>query len=140
MITLGYVVIAASSVGFAGSLASPDAGLILRGYAWILLVTSFDLILALGLASLIGSRGTTIGVLLGWQFLAAPLLARASVLGSARKALYSGAFDRLLPHGLFSDQGVPLLIHSVAAAVVVVLCWTLAALGAGAWRTATRDA
>jgi len=140
MITLGYAVIAACSVFLAGHLPVPDAGLILRGYAWILLVTSFDLILALGLASLIGSRGTTIGVLLGWQFLAAPLLAQASVLGSARQALYSDAFDRLLPHALFSDQGAPMLIHSVAVAVIVVLCWTAAALGAGAWRTATRAA
>jgi hypothetical protein len=77
---------------------------------------------------------------LGWQFLAAPLLAQASVLGSARQALYSDAFDRLLPHALFSDQGAPMLIHSVAVAVIVVLCWTAAALGAGAWRTATRAA
>ena len=140
MVTLGYAVIAACSVGLAGHLAKPDAGLILRGYGWILLVTSFDLILALGLASLIGSRGTTIGVLLGWQFLAAPLLAQASVLGSWRRVLYSGAFDRLMPHALFTDQGAPLLIHSVLAAGIVILCWAAAALGAGAWRTVTRDA
>ena len=140
IITLGYVVIAACSVGLAGHLPAPDAGLILRGYAWTLLVTCFDLTLALGLASLIGSRGTTIGVLLGWQFLAAPLLAQASVLGAARQALYSGAFDRLMPHALFTDQGAPLLIHSLAVAVVVVAGWIALALGAGAWRTVTRPA
>lgn len=140
IITLGYVVIAACSLGLAGSLRTPDAGLILRGYGWVLLVTCFDLILALGLASLIGSRGTTIGVLLGWQFLAAPLLAQITLLGSARQVLYAGAFDRLMPQALFSDQGTPLLIHSVAVAAVVLLGWTAFALGAGGWRTATRDA
>src|SRR5262249_7605528 len=78
-ITLGYIVIAACSVGLAGSPAhghvvgpgagafeAPSIGLIARGYGWIVLVTSFELVLALGLSSLIGSRGTTIGVLLGW--------------------------------------------------------------------------
>jgi hypothetical protein len=152
IITLGYIVIAACSVGLAGSpphpmspaeaagFVRPDAGLILRGYAWILLVTSFDLILALGLASLIGSRGTTIGVLLGWQFLAAPLIAQISLLGAARQALFSQAFDRLMPQALFADQGTPLLIHSIGVAAVVLLGWTALALGAGGWRTATRDA
>jgi hypothetical protein len=140
IITLGYVVIAACSVGLAGSLRTPDAGLLLRGYGWILVVTCFDLILALGLASLIGSRGTTIGVLLGWQFLAAPLLAQVHLLGAARQALFSQAFDRLIPHALFTDQGAPLLIKSVGMAVMVLLAWTLFALGAGGWRTATRDA
>jgi hypothetical protein len=32
------------------------------------------------------------------------------------------------------------LIKSVGMAVVVLLAWTLFALGAGGWRTATRDA
>jgi hypothetical protein len=150
-ITLGYIVIAACSVGLAGSpshgvvapsgaFAAPSIGLIVRGYGWIVLVTGFELILALGLASLIGSRATTIGVLLGWQFLASPLIAQIHLLGSARQALFSQAFDRLIPHALFTDQGSPLLIRSAATAVFVLLCWIAAALGAGGWRTATRDA
>jgi ABC-type transport system involved in multi-copper enzyme maturation permease subunit len=152
IITLGYIVIAACSVGLAGSpshptgaveaagLAAPSVGLIARGYVWVVVVTGFDLVLALGLASLIGSRATTIGVLLGWQFLAAPLIAQISLLGSSRQALYPLAFDRLIPRALFTDQGSPVIIHSVEVAVVVLLAWTAAALGAGAWRTATRDA
>jgi hypothetical protein len=152
IITLGYIVIAACSVGLAGSpqhavgpgeaanYVAPSIGLIVRGYGWIVLVTSFELVLALGLASLIGSRATTIGVLLGWQFLASPLIEQIHLLGSARQALFSQAFDRLVPHALFTDQGTPLLIQSVGVAVLVLFCWTAAALGAGAWRTATRDA
>ena len=57
---------------FAGNLVTPDAGLSSVATGGSLLVTCFDLILALGLASLIGSRGTTIGVLFGWQFLGSP--------------------------------------------------------------------
>jgi hypothetical protein len=151
IITLGYIVIAACSVALAGAPAhqvgpletahlAPSVGLIARGYGWVLLVTGFDLVLALGLASLIGSRATTIGVLLGWQFLGGPLLAQISLLGSARQALYSVAFDRLIPRALFTDQGSPVIIHSVEVAVLVLLVWTAAALGAGGWRTATRDA
>ena len=33
-----------------------------------------------------------------------------------------------------------MLIHSVGVAVLVLLGWTAFALGAGGWRTATRDA
>jgi len=126
-------------VGLAGSHAVPDAGLIALGYGWIVLVTGFDLVLALGLASLIGSRATTIGVLLGWQFLAAPLLSQVTLLGWSRQALYPAAFDRLVPSAI-ANQGGPVLIHSIAIAVVVLLGWTAVSLGAGAFRTATRDA
>jgi ABC-type methionine transport system ATPase subunit len=59
---------------------------------------------------------------------------------AVRQALFSQAFDRLIPHALFTDQGSPLLIQSVTVAVVVLLGWTALALGAGGWRTATRDA
>jgi len=139
VITLGYIVIAACSVGLAGSEATPGVSLIVRGYGWILLATGFDLLLALGLSSLIGSRGTTIGVLIGYQFLGAPLLAQIALLGAARQALFPGAINRLAPIGV-ADQGAPRLVHSDVVAVVVILCWVAAALGAGAWRTATRDA
>src|SRR5438309_8373579 len=147
IITLGYIVISVCSVGLAGSAASPDgarvmapdAGLIARGYGWILLATGFDLLLALGLASLIGSRATTIGVLIGWQFLAAPLLAQVTLLGSARQALFPGALNRLAPIGV-ADQGAPVVVHSAAIALLVLLCWIAIALWAGAWRTVTRDA
>jgi hypothetical protein len=139
MITLGYVVIASCSVGLAGSLAVPGAGLIARGYGWVLLATGFDLLLALGLASFIGSRATTIGVLIGWQFLAAPLLAQVTFLGAARQALFPSALDRLAPIAA-TDQGAPVIVHSVAMAALVLLSWAAIALGAGAWRTFTRDA
>jgi hypothetical protein len=139
MITLGYVVVAACAVLLAGSLPVPSAALIVRGYGWVVLSTGFDVILALGLASLVGSRAVTNGVLIGWQFIASPLLAQVSLLGAARQALYTSALDRLNPAPAF-DQGPPAIVHSVAVAFVVVGAWIVVSLAVGGWRTATRDA
>lgn len=138
MITLGYVVVAVCSVALAGSLPTPDASLIVRGYLWVVLYTGFDLMLAVGFASLVGSRAVTNGVLIGWQFIAAPLLAQVTILGGARQALYTSALDRLNPSPI-GDQ-LPSVVHSSAVAAVVLVAWTAAALAAGGWRTATRDA
>jgi hypothetical protein len=139
MITLGYIVITVCSLGLAGGTPTPDAGLIARGFGWVVLATGFDLLIALGLSSFIGSRATAIGVLIGWQFIAAPLLSQVTFLGPVRQALFGGALDRLAPRVITADNG-PLLVHSAAIAAIVLACWLAVLLGAGAWRTATRDA
>ena len=138
MITLGYVVVAVCAVALAGSLPTPDPSLIVRGYLWVVLYTGFDLMLAVGFASLVGSRAVTNGVLIGWQFIAAPLLAQVSILGGARQALYPSALERLNPAPIVG--GEPNVVHSAAVAAVVLMAWTAVALAAGGWRTATRDA
>jgi hypothetical protein len=138
MITLGYAVVAACAVGLAGSLPVPSAGLIVRGYAWVVLFTGFDLVVALGFASLVGSRAVTNGVLIGWQFIAAPLLAQVTFLGVLRQALYPSAFERLNPAPALGQPASA--VHSVGVASIVVVAWVAAALLAGGWRTATRDA
>jgi len=96
-------------------------------------------LLALGFASLVGSRAVTNGVLIGWQFIASPLLEHVSLLGGARQALYTGALDRLNPAPVL-DQGPPTVVRSVVVAFVVLAAWIAASLAAGGWRTATRDA
>ena len=58
------------------------------------------------------------------------MIAQISLLGASRQALFQPALDRLLPHALFTDQG-GVVIHSIGVAVVVLLAWTAAALGAG---------
>jgi hypothetical protein len=117
----------------------PDASLIARGYGWVVLATGFDLIVALGFASLVGSRAVTNGVLIGWQFIAAPLLAQVSFLGSLRQALYPSALDRLNPAPPSGETSF-VFLHSAGVAFVVLAIWLAAALLAGGWRTATRDA
>ena len=148
MITLGYIVIAVCSVTLVGSghatadrirgpADGPWGGADRRGYGWVVLSTGFDLLLALGFSSLIGSRGTTIGVLIGWQHLASPLLAQLSLIGRFRQAMFTAAFDRLTPMGPSQE---PLVVHSVTVAAIVLIGWLAVFLAAGGWRTVTRDA
>jgi hypothetical protein len=138
MAVVGFALCAVFVYGFAGGAALPSAGLLLRSLALILLSLSTTTILALGFSSLIGNRGTTIGVLIGWLFIAEPLLTQVSVLGGARRALLAVAMDRLTP---LSEGGFgPNLTIGIATALFVVAAWIAVALGAGAWRTATRDA
>lgn len=138
MITLGYIVVAVCSVTLAGSNRVPGASVIVRGYGWVVLSTGFDVLLALGFSSLIGSRGTTIGVLIGWQHIASPLLAQLSLIGRFRQAMFTAALDRLNPLRT-GDQG-PLVVHSAAVAAIVLILWLAVFLASGGRRTATRDA
>jgi ABC-type transport system involved in multi-copper enzyme maturation permease subunit len=134
----GFAVTASASVVFAGSLAAPNAGLLLETAAWLGLVSGLSLVLALGVSSAIGSRGTTIGVVLGWQVVAVPVLLQIKTLGSLREALLGAATRHLAPGSLF--DGAPALRMSLLAAMVVIVAWTIVPLALGAWRTSTRDA
>jgi hypothetical protein len=134
----GFAITATGSVVFAGSLDAPTASLLVGSAAWLALVTSLALVLALGVSSTVGSRGTTIGIVLGWQIVAAPVLLQIKTLGSFREGLVGAATDRLAPASLF--EGSPKVSISIAAAVLVIAMWTVTPLAIGAWRTCTRDA
>jgi len=134
----GFAVTATGSIVFAGSLDAPSASLLVGSAAWLALVSSLALVLALGVSSTIGSRGTTIGIVLGWQIVAAPVLLEIGTLGSLREGLLGAATDRLAPAALF--EGSPPVPISIAAAALVVIAWTAVPLAVGAWRTCTRDA
>jgi hypothetical protein len=133
----GFAVTAACSTLFAGSLDAPSARLLLGSAAWLALVTAVSLVLALGVSSVVGSRGTTIGVTLGWQVVAAPMLLQIGALGSLREGLLGAATERLAPAALFDNPTLPM---SLAAVTLVIAAWTVVPLAAGAWRTYTRDA
>jgi hypothetical protein len=133
-----FAITATGSIVFAGSLDAPSASLLAESAAWLGLVTGLALVLALGVSSAVGSRGTTIGIVLGWQIVAAPLLLQIGALGSLRMGLLEAATDRLEPAALF--EGGASVAMSVPAAVLVIVAWTVIPLAAGAWRTCTRDA
>lgn len=135
---VGFAVTAIGSTVFAGSLAAPSPGLLLETAAWLGLVSGLALVLALGVASAIGSRGTTIGIVLGWQIVAVPVLLEIKTLGSLREALLGAATNNLAPKALF--DGAPTLAMSTAAVALVIAMWAVIPLVLGAWRTATRDA
>jgi ABC-type transport system involved in multi-copper enzyme maturation permease subunit len=138
-VVVAYVLTAAASVGFAGSLAAPSTTLLVESGIYLVAEVAFGFVLALGLASLLGSRAQTIGILLAFFLALTPLLISIKFLGTSRDAIPGAAFERLSPHAIL-DSGRPQVVMSHAAAVVVLVLWAGIALAIGGWRTATRDA
>jgi hypothetical protein len=134
----GFAVTATASTVLAGPLGAPSATLLLQSAGWLALATGLSLVLALGVSSLLGSRGTSMGILLGWQVVAMPLLLQIGPLGSLRDGLALAAEEQLIPRAVL--EGDPTVSMSLMAAVVVLLAWTVVPLALGAWRTSTRDA
>jgi len=137
IILLAYVVATVFNFAFAGNLRTLGATAIIKDGLWVVAVTSIALMVAMGLAALIGSRGITIGILLGWQLAISPLLGAISVLGVTREVLLESATARVQPF-TGGDRGT--ITMSLIAAIVVLLCWVAVPLAIGAWRTTTRDA
>jgi ABC-type transport system involved in multi-copper enzyme maturation permease subunit len=142
MLTLIVVGIAfglavASAYLFAGGTPTPSGALVAKAAAWVALANGAVCVVAVGLASLIGSRPATITSLIGWQLVASPLLLQSGSLGSVREALLDGAFSQIKP-GV--RGGEPVVDMTIAAVVVTILLWTVIATAVGAWRTATQDA
>jgi hypothetical protein len=137
-VAAGFAITATGSIVFAGSLDAPSTSLLVGSAAWVGLVTGMAFVLALGVSSVLGSRGTTIGIVLGWQIVAAPLLVGFGALGSFREGILEAATDRLEPAALFEGgHAVPM---SLSTAVLVIVAWTVVPLAVGAWRTCKRDA
>jgi ABC-type transport system involved in multi-copper enzyme maturation permease subunit len=134
----GFAVTASASIVLAGSEDGPSGRLLVESFGWLALTTAASMVLALGVSSVIGSRGTSIGILLGWWLVATPVLLMIGALGSLREGLVVAAVDHLEPVAL--REGPPAVSTSTATAVAVLLAWTAVPLALGAWRTATRDA
>ena len=137
-VAVAYALTVGASVGFAGSLAAPSTLLLVESGIFLLAEVAFGFVLALGLASLLGSRAQTIGILLAFRLALTPLLISIKFLGTSREAIPGAAFDRLSPHAIL-DSGRPQVGMSLAAAILVLVLWTGIALAIGGWRTATRD-
>jgi ABC-type transport system involved in multi-copper enzyme maturation permease subunit len=137
---VGVGVAAVASIALAGSAPYPDADLVARSGAWVLVLVSVAFALGLGVGSLFGSRGMSIGVLLGWLLALQPLLLAFEVLGRLRVGLLGAAAGRLEPAALFTHGGGPAVAMSAGAAIAVVAAWGIVPLVVGAWRTVRRDA
>lgn len=137
IILIAYAVATIFNFAFAGNLHTLTSTQILKDGLWVVVVTSIALMVSMGLAALIGSRGITIGILLGWQLAISPLLSAISVLGVTREVLLESATSRIQP---FTGGDRADYTMSLIAAVVVLLCWIAVPLAIGAWRTTTRDA
>jgi ABC-type transport system involved in multi-copper enzyme maturation permease subunit len=140
LVLVAYVVAVAFDFAFAGNLPTPGAAVLVKDGLWVLMVTGIAVIASMGIASLIGSRGIAIGVLLGWQLAVTPLVLNISALGVTREILLSAATTRVQPFTGDGGGGAGSLHVSLAAAILVLVAWVVVPLLAGGWRTATRDA
>lgn len=132
-----FAVPAIASRALAGGLPVPRAGVLIQYGLGVGLSTTLDVVLAVGLTALLGSRSVAIGVLLGWELAFSRLLEHMSSLGAARQLLASSAVDRILP----TVDGAPRTVSmSALTAALVMIGWAVVAGAAGAWKTVTRDA
>jgi hypothetical protein len=133
-----FAITATAATVLAGSSQAPSGTVLAHAAGWLALVVVPSFSLALGVSALLGSRATSIGILLGWQLVAMPLLVQLPALGVGREGLLAAATDRLAPTALI--EGAPAVPMSLAAAAAVLLAWAAVPLAVGAWRTCTRDA
>ena len=119
----------AAATIFAGSEPTPTAQLFAHYAGWVAAGVAYGFVLALGIGSLLSGR-VAIGVLLGWQLAASPLLLNMHKIDAV---LPAAALERLSP-----EPGDPTM--SVGMALVLLGAWMAAALDICAWRTITRDA
>lgn len=142
VVAAGYALILISTYALASGTATPSAGLALNGLLFTLFATGIVCVVAVGFASLTGSRPAALTVLIGWQLVASRILENIESLGSSRKLILSQAVAHFSPIGLndHGPRGGGVVTMSAAVAVIVALAWIAIFLALGAWRTRTMDA
>jgi len=137
VVAITYAVGLACVFGFAGGLPTPDLLLIVQSLGWLAIANSIVCVIAIGVASLTGSRTGTITALIGWELVLSPLVVQATSLGTFRRGLLDSALLFLKPG---PATGPPIIPMPVVVAIIVSIVWLMAASAAGAWRMQTRDA
>ena len=139
---IAYGISAVVSVAASGDLPRPSATLVVESGLWVFAELAFYSVLAVGLASLTGSRAYTIGILLAWRTAVSHILVSISALGVYRKLLPDVPFDRLAPSAVeeFVRDAPSHIGISVPTSIGVLLLWAAVLTALGAWRTVTRDA
>jgi ABC-type transport system involved in multi-copper enzyme maturation permease subunit len=142
MLGLGYAVEVIASFVLAGGTPPPDGSSLLIGAGWLLALAVLNYTVTLGLAALLRSRGTAIGVMIAWELAGSRVIERISVFGGWRQLVSSFALDRFLPGATDTVQLTRFdsITVTVGAATAVVIAWILVAVVLGTWRTATQDA
>src|SRR5262249_32586361 len=120
LVAVAWVMAGAAAVVFAGGLRTPDLSDLISGGAWVLLVTTANYLLALGIAAATGSRTTSVGVVLAWQFIVSQLLLGVGFLGASRKLIEVAALTRLIPRSLGDASDPVSASMSVGLALAVV--------------------
>ena len=140
LVAVAYAILAGLSQVVPGNRGTPSTTLMIESGLWLELYVGAMCLLALGLASLLGSRATTLAVLAGLQLLVTPVVQGLHNPGVGAEAVLGIALWKLAPKELLNGAPPGHIGMSVVATVAVIAAWLLLALGLGAWRTITRDA
>ena len=136
IIGLAFAFALAVTFGLAGGLPTPGLSVVLESVAWLALANGVVCVIAIGVASLSGSRPGTITALIGWELVLSPLLVQSVGLGTMRRGLLDGALLFLKP----GPANGPQILMPVAVSVVVLVAWLVILPALGARRMQTRDA
>src|SRR5215831_662894 len=137
---VAYAITAVLSQFTHGAQGTPSVELMIEAGLWFQLYLTVMFLLALGFASLLGSRATTLGILAGLQLLVTPLVQGLHDPGVGAESVLGIALWKLAPRELANGAPAGQLGMSLAAEVSVIVVWMVLALGLGCWRTMTRDA
>lgn len=143
VVVAGYALTVAGTYLLASGTPTPGGALVFNGLLFTLFATGVVCILAVGFASLTGSRPTALTVLIGWQLIASRILESIESLGDSRKLLLSQAVAHFSPidlDGRHGPGGGASVTMSTGIAVIVTIGWIVGVCALGAWRTRTMDA
>jgi hypothetical protein len=132
---------------------SPSNGLMVRTGLWLELEAAIGFLVGLGLGSLLGQRTVAVIIMLVYEVILTPLLARAHIahlinaqrgmVGLATAHLEPAALPFVFGGGNGGPQGANasgLIPEPRVAAVLVIVGWIVVWTVVGAYRMATRDA
>jgi len=143
IVALAMALASVAAVVLTGSNPAPSVSFMIHSGLWVELDVVMTFFVALGLSSLIGSRSTTVAVLLAVQLVATPIVLQLHQLNGVRQLLLGVPIAELHPvsglghPGAGDGPGFTMTGISIAA---VLIAWALIPLAVGAWKTVRRDA
>ena len=140
---VAYALLVIGTYALASGSPTPGGALVINGLLFTLFSTGIICVVAVGFASLIGSRPAALTVLIGWQLIASRILENIESLGSSRRLILSQAVAHFSPIALgehHGPRGGATVTMSTATAVIVSLVWIAVFCALGAWRTRQMDA
>jgi ABC-type transport system involved in multi-copper enzyme maturation permease subunit len=142
MLAVGYGLEVVATFIFAQGTPTPDVASLLIGFGWLVAMTVLNLTVTLGLAALLGARGTAIGVMIAWELAGSRIIERISAFGGWRSLVSSVSLDRFLPGATDTVAlgRTDTITVTIGLAVAVVVGWIVISSALGVWRTATQDA
>jgi hypothetical protein len=135
MLVAGYGICVLAAFAFAGDRPSPSGSEVAHLAAYLGLIGTVNIAIAIGLAAFASSR-VVVGVLIAWNAIVSHILISIHSLGGARKFIDVAAAQHFLPRGV---GDTPISMSGVTA-LLVLIGWIVVFQGAGRWWTERRDA